>query len=262
MAKDKVEEKKEDKPFFKVDISQEIPPVPDYKNKEETNVRYPLIAPYAYAHIYWDSNAGEVIYNIEEPELDDREKKILEILEEGVKELINLSFIYVNQKNEVIVYLEKNVRVLLNEMSISLNSEGFLKLMYYIYRDFVGLNEVEPLLNDYYIEDIECNGADSNIYIVHRKYRNLRTSLVYNDIKLLTSFVEKLAQKAGKYISYANPLLDGSLPDGSVEYNEPFIYRHNKIIKIDKIGVFVDKYYNKNQSNIPINAENIEVPIF
>lgn len=32
---------------------------------------------------------------------------------------------------------------------------------------------------------------------------------------VLSSFVEKLAQRCGKYISYASPLLDGSLPDGS-----------------------------------------------
>ena len=31
----------------------------------------------------------------------------------------------------------------------------------------------------------------------------------------LASFVEKLAQRTGRYISYAQPLLDGSLPDGS-----------------------------------------------
>src|SRR3989338_11180809 len=31
----------------------------------------------------------------------------------------------------------------------------------------------------------------------------------------LASFVEKLAQRAGRYISYAQPLLDGTLQDGS-----------------------------------------------
>ena len=31
----------------------------------------------------------------------------------------------------------------------------------------------------------------------------------------LTDFVEKLAQKCGRYVSYAKPLLDGTLPDGS-----------------------------------------------
>ncbi len=87
--------------------------------------------------------------------------------------------------------------------------------MYYIYRDFVGLNEIEPFLNDYFVEDIECNGVDYPIYIVHRKYRNLRTNITFTDVKKLTSFVEKLAQKCGQYVSYATPLLDGALPDGS-----------------------------------------------
>jgi len=34
-------------------------------------------------------------------------------------------------------------------------------------------------------------------------------------MKELENFVEKLSQKCGKYISYAQPILDGSLPDGS-----------------------------------------------
>ena len=91
-----------------------------------------------------------------------------------------------------------------------------MKLMYYVYRDFVGLNEIEPLLKDYFIEDIECNGAKTPIYIVHRKIQEpLERNVIFNDMQKLTSFVEKLAQKCGKYISYANPLLDGRLPDNS-----------------------------------------------
>ena len=39
--------------------------------------------------------------------------------------------------------------------------------MYYIYRDFVGLNRIEPLMKDYFIEDIECNGAKDSLYVVY-----------------------------------------------------------------------------------------------
>ena len=87
--------------------------------------------------------------------------------------------------------------------------------MYYIYRDFVGLGRIEPLMNDYFIEDIECNGMGVPVYVVHRKYRNLKTDITFNTILELSNFVEKLAQKTGQYISYATPLLDGALPDGS-----------------------------------------------
>ncbi|MBR9703026.1 type II/IV secretion system ATPase subunit, partial [Candidatus Woesearchaeota archaeon] len=53
------------------------------------------------------------------------------------------------------------------------------------------------------------------LYIVHRVFRNIKTTTKFTDMDKLSSFVEKLAQKTGRYISYASPILDGSLPDGS-----------------------------------------------
>ncbi len=211
-------EKKEEEPhkiIFNIEPTNKIPKIPEFKNKEDTDVKYPLIPPYSYAHIEWDEDKQEVIYELIEPELSKKEKEILKILEEGIKELINISFISIKKGEEVIKYLEKNIRVLLKELGLSLSDETFKKIMYYIYRDFVGLNEMEPLLSDYFIEDIECNGVNTPVYIVHRKYRNLKTNIVFKSVPYLASFVEKLAQKAGKYVSYANPVLDGSLPDGS-----------------------------------------------
>jgi flagellar protein FlaI len=71
------------------------------------------------------------------------------------------------------------------------------------------------LIRDYFIEDIECNGVNTPVYLVHRVYRNMKTNIRYDSVDKLSSFVEKLAQRCGKYISYASPILDGSLPDGS-----------------------------------------------
>ena len=207
------EEPKEDY-IFKVENQNEIPTLPDFKTKEETNIRYPLIEPYAYAHIQWDKEKQEVIYKVEEPELTPKEKEILKILEDGVKEMINISFISIKEGDVVIKYLEKNLKILIKELGFNLSKETFLKIMYYIYRDFVGMNEIEPLLSDYFIEDIECNGINSPIYLVHRKYRNLKTNITFDDVPYLASFVEKLAQKCGRYVSYASPLLDGTLPNG------------------------------------------------
>ena len=204
-----------EKPLFQIEKQQGIPEIPDFKDSSEINIRYPLIPPYCFAHIYWDQNETELVYKIEEPELNQEEKKILKLLESGIRELINLSFINVKNPDTILLYLEKNVRVLMTELSIEVTKSSFLKLIYYIYRDFVGLNELEPLMNDYYIEDVECNGIKSPVYIVHRKFRNIRTSLNYDNIPQLASFVEKLAQKSGKHVSYAEPLLDSSLPDGS-----------------------------------------------
>jgi len=101
------------------------------------------------------------------------------------------------------------------ELRLEIPYESYRKIYYYLARDFLGFNEADPLLRDYFVEDIECNGANTPVYIVHRLYRNIKTNVQFSDLDYLGSFVEKLAQRCGKYISYANPILDGSLPDGS-----------------------------------------------
>ncbi|MFH1592994.1 MAG: type II/IV secretion system ATPase subunit [Candidatus Woesearchaeota archaeon] len=213
--KEKQASKSETKTVFKIAPVQGIFDLPDVVDKTILDVRYPLMEPYAYAHIYWSEENHELVYDLEEPEMNEGEKKTLDLIEKSVEELINISFIAIKNTDVVIEYLEKNIKVILNEFRVKVSQESLNKMMYYVYRDFVGLNEVEPLMKDYYIEDIECNGVGFPVYLVHRKYRNLRTNITFNDVGRLTSFVEKLAQKCGKYISYATPLLDGALPDGS-----------------------------------------------
>jgi len=203
-------------PVFNINFETEVPKLPDI-GKEITSFdfTYPIIEPFVKARIYYDSTLHELIYQIIEPELDHESRKILRLIESSIEELINISFIAIKDQKTVIEFLEKNVLLLLNEFRINVSKEIFVKMMYYVYRDFVGMNKIEPLMRDYFIEDIECNGIQSPIYIVHRKYRNLRSNIVYKTIPELSKFVEKLAQKAGKYISYANPILDGTMPDGS-----------------------------------------------
>ena len=55
------------------------------------------------------------------------------------------------------------------------------KIFYYLFRDFIGLNEIEALMRDFFIEDIECNGINTPIYIIHRIYRNIKTNIQFNN---------------------------------------------------------------------------------
>lgn len=200
---------------FSIDLKPKIIKLPPFKETSKINIRYPIMPPYAYAHIFWDKRNNELVYAVEEPELDKVEKNLLRLVQLGLEEMINVSFIRARKSNLIMQYLEKNVQSILIELGTKVTKETYFKIMYYIYRDSVGLNEIEPFLNDYFIEDIECNGQGFPIYIVHRKYQNLRTNIVFKEAQRLTDFVEKLAQKAGRYVSYARPMLDGTLPDGS-----------------------------------------------
>lgn len=200
---------------FYIDLRPRLIKLPPYENKTQINVRYPLIPPFAFAHIFWDSKNKELVYYIEEPIMTNPEKEVFRLVKKALEEMVNVSFAKAENFKFLIEYLEKSIQSILIELGIKLSNESYNKLMYYIYRDSIGLNEIAPLMNDYYIEDIECNGLDYPLYIVHRKYENLRTNIKYSDPKEMVNFVEKLAQKTGRYISYAKPLLDGTLPDGS-----------------------------------------------
>jgi len=202
-------------PSVEIDFSPQNPKIPKTEDKTKVDVRYCLISPFAYAHVYWDTKILEIVYEIEEPILDETEKQYHDELENAMKDLINYDVILGKTIQEMQNYIERMIKILAIELGMNMGYESYKKIFYYIARDFIGFNEVEPLLRDYYIEDIECNGADTPIYVVHRNFRNLKTNLKFSDMDNLASFVEKLAQRCGKYISYAQPILDGSLPDGS-----------------------------------------------
>jgi len=202
-------------PKVKINFNPKFPQMERVEDKTKINIRYTLIAPFAFAHIYWDPEAFELVYRVEEPELNTEEKKYLEEIKSAMSEIIDLETVVEKDENKLLDYIDQVLRTIAIELHINLSYESYKKIYYYLCRDFMGFNEADPFLRDYFVEDIECNGAKTPVYVVHRIYRGLKTNLVYKDSEKLASFVEKLAQRSGKYVSYANPILDSSLPDGS-----------------------------------------------
>lgn len=199
----------------KLNFNPKFPPLKKIKDKTKIDVRYTLVAPFSYVHIYWDKKNYEVIYEVEEPVLNEKEKEYKEQIINAMKNLVNFEEIVEKNEEKLLVYIDKRFKILAKELGIFMEYDSYKKIYYYLVRDFIGFNEVDPLLRDYFVEDIECNGINNHIYIVHRVFRNVRTNISFKDTDILSSFIEKLAQRCGKYISYANPILDGSLPDGS-----------------------------------------------
>jgi flagellar protein FlaI len=147
--------------------------------------------------------------------LDNNQKDLLKKIEEAMTEVININIIVEKNPEAMMNYINETAKLLITQLDLKVSDEDYKNIFYYLFRDFVGLNDIEPLLKDYFIEDIECNGFNAPIYIVHRVYKNIKTNVRFNSLDRLTSFVEKLAQRCGKYVSYASPIIDGTLPDGS-----------------------------------------------
>ncbi|MBI4019999.1 MAG: Flp pilus assembly complex ATPase component TadA [Candidatus Aenigmarchaeota archaeon] len=194
---------------------QKFAVIPTFENATKIDVRYPLLEPFVHAHIKWEPKDKKLVYYILEPKLQKGDEEVIKKLEEDLIELIDVKLTLIKERYKAMEYLQEKVQQVLLENEMALPQEQYARIMYYIIRDFVGLNEIEPLLHDPYIEDIGCTGLNTAIYIVHRRFGSVETNVVYNDPDYLSNFVVKIAERCGRYISYATPLLDGSLPDGS-----------------------------------------------
>jgi len=208
-------------------IKSEIKPIEKKFKKEDLqriNIKYPLIPKnprrgeeiFAYAHIFWNKDRNELNYKVVEPEITEEDKKVLEMVKEYIREKIDIDFAAV-KKFEARNYLFKKIDDAMEYFRLSLPEVMIKIFRYYVYRDFLGFNKIEPLLQDDNLEDISCDGVNIPIYVVHRdpRFGSLRTNIIFETRNELDSFVMKLAQRCGKDISMAHPLLDGILPDNS-----------------------------------------------
>lgn len=205
----------EDIPGFSIKISKRFIEFPAMKDITKINITYPLIEPFAYANIKWDANTKEMMYNVIEPKLTEKENEILGNISEGLIELVEVGISSIKESGMAMIYLIKNVNKVIKEYGLSLAPDQYVKILYFIYRNFVGFNDIEPLLQDPNIEDISCDGTETPLYVVHRKFGSLKTNITFKNLEELREFIVKLAERTGRYVSYAEPILSGTLSDGS-----------------------------------------------
>ncbi|MFB6242169.1 MAG: type II/IV secretion system ATPase subunit [Candidatus Nanosalina sp.] len=205
-SQDIVEEAKEEENLTDVDVT--YPLVPADPDEGETV--------YAWAHITWVEEEGELIYKIIEPEMEGQTERAYEKIVEIMQRSFDINFENL-ESQEARDYLEDKIDLIVDKYNISVPEGEREVIRYYAKRDFAGLGKLQPLMNDTEVEDISCDGLEIPVYAYHRnpRFGSVKTNLTWEDPDELDSFVMKLAQRCGKSISVSSPLLDGSLPDGS-----------------------------------------------
>lgn len=97
---------------------------------------------------------------------------------------------------------------------IYVTKEQYEALKYSVIRDKIGVGFLDPYINDNKIEDITCNGLGP-IFIEHKVFKGLRSVIEFNDSDALNQYIVRLAERIGKPITFKNPIVDSTLPDGS-----------------------------------------------
>lgn len=183
------------------------------RGQEEVEL-YPVNEPYAYVRVTYDNTAHEHLYQVIEPELNRAEEELLSELEQRLFETLD-----VNTKGmthaDARMALRNAVDEILMDYGIKLTPANREKILYHIEKNFLGDGLIDAIMHDKYIEDISCDGLNTPLFVYHTGYESTQTNLMYTDSAKLDSFVTRLAQRAGKYISISDPMLDATMADGS-----------------------------------------------
>ncbi|MCX9085094.1 MAG: type II/IV secretion system ATPase subunit [Candidatus Methanoperedens sp.] len=172
-----------------------------------------ILRPFVLVTILHNSKTQKKLYFYSEPKLDDFETSLFQHISNNLKIFLLEQKIDFNNLNKELVLYNNYIKILYI-YGISLDQKSIFKIWYHIKINYIGYGKIDALMKDPMIEDISCVGADTPIFLYHRKYSNIETNITFTESEL-NEMVLKLAQLTGKSISFGFPIMNATLPDGS-----------------------------------------------
>ncbi|HID42153.1 MAG TPA: hypothetical protein EYP33_08395, partial [Pyrodictium sp.] len=160
-----------------------------------------------------EDEEGYVRYIVEEPEPSEWVRKSYPLIMDHIA--------YTAPPLERYEDPENYVRGLVHEAAEELGVADLLGpdirvLMYYVLRDVVGYGYIDVPMRDPRIEEIGATGPGQPVQVVHKDVGWLTwldTNIVIESEDEMARFVQRLAQKTGRYISVAKPMLEAPSPE-------------------------------------------------
>jgi flagellar protein FlaI len=97
---------------------------------------------------------------------------------------------------------------------IHISKFQYTSLHYLLRRKLEGMGALDPMILDPNIEDISCSGV-GNIFVEHKIFGSLRSSIGFDANESLDKFVIELAEGIKHPVTFREPIVDATLPDGS-----------------------------------------------
>ena len=198
---------------------------------ENPNLIYP-VAPGIFIHIYPDPRDARNYYIAIEPGMTEDLSGIMERVEERLVDFISVL-------DEEGVDSEKRTQMLMDCVGkictvvkgavnrgngnvskskgggkVSVTQSQLEALRYQMVRDKEGMGILNPLIEDTFIEDISCSGVGP-LFLEHKIFKGLKATIAFYDLEELDTYVIRLSEKIGKPVTFREPVVDATLPDGS-----------------------------------------------
>ena len=174
---------------------------------------YPVYPPFSYVRVLFDKRDYSRFYYVVEPKASKQEKDDLETIKLVLQRALNVNRETLDETQED--FLKQAVDDILDSYRLKSRKSNREKIHYYIERDLIGYGKIDTMMKDPNIEDVSCDGPGVEIFVYHRRFESLRTNVMWEDELELEHYIIRMAQRCGKHISIAEPLLDATLMDGS-----------------------------------------------
>ncbi len=174
---------------------------------------YPVRPPFSYVRVLFDKRDYSRFYYVVEPKASKQELEDLDTIKTVLQRALNINRETLEETQED--FLKQAVDDILNSYRLPSRKSNRAKIHYYIERDMIGYGKIETMMRDPNIEDVSCDGPGVEIFVYHRRFESLRTNVMWEDELELEQYIIRMAQRCGKHISIAEPLLDATLMDGS-----------------------------------------------
>lgn len=184
-------------------------PLAEYQDIVE---EYQIEPPFSSARILKERGTGMYSYVVVEPILG---KETISFISNARNYFLASVNAFPENKEERIAVMRKSLEQFKVLSKSNIPDIELEKAFYYFYRELEGFGKIQVPLLDETIEDISCVGPNTPIYVVHRKFGSIATSMIFETEQDLDDFVRLIVQRSGKHISIAVPMVDCSLPDGS-----------------------------------------------
>jgi flagellar protein FlaI len=175
---------------------------------------YPITPPFGHGGIEVLDEKGKMEYVSIEPKLKPEEVELMGKIKDYIVTTPEVSLKILDDPMLLREYLLERMTSFYEKNDKEINPLAEDKILYYLFRDFLGYGKMDVLMNDPFIEDISCNGYGLPIYIWHTIYESMPTHIQYEDKDELSKIVTRLVYKTGLQISIAQPILEGTLPEG------------------------------------------------
>jgi len=174
---------------------------------------YPVYPPFSYVRVLFDKRDYSRFYYVVEPKATKQEQEDLDTIQSVLQRALNIDRDTLDETQED--FLKQAVDDILDSYRLKSRKSNRAKIHYFIERDLIGYGKIDTMMRDPNIEDVSCDGPGVEIFVYHRRFESLRTNVMWEDEHELENYIIRMAQRCGKHISIAEPLLDATLMDGS-----------------------------------------------